>query len=149
MRHSLYLAASLVALATAARAEAPFNFDRTPGKLPKNVVPSAYTIDIAPDLTKLTLAGSESIEIEVRQATPAITLNQAGLTLTRATLEDGSAAKITEDEKAQTATLTFATPVAAGKHTLKIVYNGPTPRLRRGFITTTTRRRPALPSACW
>ncbi len=133
MRASLFLAASLVALTTAARAEAPFDFDHTPGKLPKTVVPSAYTIEITPDLAGLSLTGSESIDIDVRVSGQTITLNQAGLTLTSATLEDGAAAKITEDEKQQTATLTFAKPVAAGKHVLKIVYSGKIPQTPAGI----------------
>jgi aminopeptidase N len=133
MRHSLYLAASLVALASAAHAEAPFDFDHTPGKLPKIVVPEAYAIDIVPDLTALTLTGTESIDLTVRQATASFTLNQAGLKIASATLEDGAAATITLDEKQQTATLKFAKTVAAGKHVLKIAYSGPIPETPNGI----------------
>jgi aminopeptidase N len=133
MRHSLYLAASLVALASAARAEAPFDFDHAPGKLPKIVVPETYAIDIAPDLTALTLTGTESISIDVRQATDSITLNQAGLKIASATLEDGAAAVATLDEKAQTATLKFPKAIAAGKHVLKIAYSGPIPETPNGI----------------
>jgi len=133
MRQSLYLAASVVALATAAQAETPFNFNTTPGKLPKTVVPSAYKIDITPDLEKLTLTGSEAINITATEAVPSITLNQAGLHLISATLEDKSAATITTDEKAQTATLTFPKPVAKGKHTLRISYTGPIPQTPNGI----------------
>ena len=136
MRHSLYLAASLAALAAAApraHAEAPFDFDHTPGKLPKIVVPETYQIDITPNLDTLALTGTESIAIDVRQPTDSITLNQAGLKLASATLEDGAAATITLNEKAQTATLTFAKPVAAGAHTLKIAYSGPIPATPNGI----------------
>jgi aminopeptidase N len=133
MRHSLYLAASLVALASAAHAEAPFDFDHTPGKLPKIVVPEAYAIDIVPDLTALTLTGTESIDLTVRQATDSFTLNQAGLKIASATLEDGAAATVTLDEKQQTATLKFAKTVAAGKHVLKIAYSGPIPETPNGI----------------
>jgi aminopeptidase N len=133
MRHSLYLAASLVALATAAHAEAPFDFDHTPGKLPKTVVPEAYAIDIVPDLTALTLTGSESIDVTVRAPTASFTLNQAGLKIASATLEDGSAANIALNEKQQTATLTFPKTIAAGKHVLKIAYSGPIPETPNGI----------------
>jgi hypothetical protein len=59
MHRSAICAAWAIALAIAAtvHAEAPFDFDRTPGKLPKTVAPVAYRIDITPDLEKLTLAG--------------------------------------------------------------------------------------------
>ncbi len=133
MRYTLYLAASVVALATAAHAEAPFDFDRAPGKLPKVVVPDTYAIDITPDLTKLTLTGTETINLTVRQPTDSMTLNQAGLKLISATLEDGAAATMTQDEKQQTATLKFSKPVAAGKHVLKITYTGPIPETPNGI----------------
>lgn len=138
IRRSLFVAASLAALSTAAVctgafAEAPFNFDTAPGGLPKTVKPVAYTIDIATDLDKLTLTGRETIAIDVRQATRRIILNQAGLTLQRATLEAGGPAVITRDDKKQTATLTFAAPVPAGRHTLRIAYAGPIPQSPNGI----------------
>jgi aminopeptidase N len=128
MRSRLLLAVSLIALT----AEAPFNFDNTPGALPKTVVPKAYRIDITPDLKKLALTGSETIDIDVRAPTSSITLNQAGLTLQTATL-DGLPAKISEDENAQTATLAFAKPIAAGAHKLAIAYTGPIPQTPNGI----------------
>ena len=50
MRQSLFLAASLIAISAGASAEAPFDFDHTPGELPKTVVPESYRIDLVPDL---------------------------------------------------------------------------------------------------
>jgi aminopeptidase N len=129
MRARLLLAVSLIALT----AEAPFNFDHTPGQLPKTVVPTEYRIDITPDLKKLTLTGTESIDVEFRAPAASITLNQAGLTLQRATLEDGTQAKIATDEKAETATLSFPKTIAAGKHTLSIAYTGPIPNTPAGI----------------
>jgi aminopeptidase N len=131
------LAASLVAMSaasvTSAWAEAPFNFDQTPGKLPKTVVPDAYRIDIVPDLQKLTLTGKETIDVRFSQPEDTVTLNQAALTLGRVALEDGSIAKVTQDEKAQTATLHFPHTVRAGKHTLSIAYSGPIPATPNGI----------------
>jgi aminopeptidase N len=134
----LLLAASALALATAALpcvalAEAPFSFDAAPGKLPKTVVPSAYRIEIKPDLDKLTLAGRETVEVEVRKATDSFVLNQAGLTIQSATLETGATATVTLDADAQTATLRFPGPVAAGRHTLTVVYTGPIPETPAGI----------------
>jgi aminopeptidase N len=133
MRSSLFLATSLLALATAAHAEAPFNFDKAPGKLPKTVVPEAYAISIVPDLATLKLTGQETIAITVRQPVNSMTLNAAGLTLNSVALEDGNTATVTMNDKAQTATLTFAKPVAAGKHALKIAYAGPIPETPNGI----------------
>src|SRR5437867_12367140 len=49
---------ALLVLLTAARADAPYSFDTTPGQLPKTVVPIHYTLDLQPDLEALTVAGS-------------------------------------------------------------------------------------------
>jgi len=127
MRQSLLAAVALCALTAGAHAEAPFSFDQAPGKLPKTVVPSAYRIDIVPDLQKLTLTGHESIDVDFRQPEDNVTLNAAGLTLGKVTLADGTAATVTQDAKAQTATLHFPHAIAAGKHTLRIAYTGPIP----------------------
>ncbi len=133
IRRTLLVAASLAALSTAASAEAPFNFDAAPGGLPKTVKPSAYKIDIVTDLDKLTLTGRETIEVEVRQPTRTITLNQAGLKLESVKLESGATAEVSQDDKKQTATLTFAAPIPAGKHTLAITYSGPIPESPNGI----------------
>ena len=81
MRRVTLLAATTLtalSLAAASRAEPRFDFDHTPGKLPKTVVPESYTIDIVPDMQKLTLTGHETVELTVRQPVDSITLNQAG-----------------------------------------------------------------------
>lgn len=112
-------------LAGTARAEAPFSFSATPGDLPKTARPLAYSIDITPDLKTLRLQGEETVEVEVLAPTDALVLNQAGLKLTSAVLDRGERAAIAEDQKAQTATLSFTHVLARGRHTLRIVYDGP------------------------
>ncbi len=116
-----------------ARAEAPFSFDAAPGKLPKIVVPDDYDIDITPDLDRLTLTGSEVIHLHVRSATDSITLNQAGLKLGQAAVQGVGQATITQDEKAQTATLHFSNPIAPGSYVLEIKYTGPIPQSPNGI----------------
>jgi aminopeptidase N len=133
MRQTLFAAASMLAIAAAAHAEAPFNFDTAPGKLPKSVVPQAYRIDITPDLKTLKLTGTEAIDVTFRKPQDSATLNEAGLTLGKVSLEDGTAASVTVDAKAQTATLHFGKTVAAGKHTITIAYTGPIPQTPNGI----------------
>ncbi len=133
MRKNLLLAASLCALAATARAEAPFDFDKTPGELPKTVAPSSYEIDLVPDLTNLTLAGREVIDITVRTATADIVLNQKGLKLWHAALDDGDVASVAEDDKAQTATLHFPAALVPGHHKLTINYTGAIPENPNGI----------------
>jgi aminopeptidase N len=127
------LAPALLAPSGAARAEAPFSLDGTPGKLPKTVIPHAYRIEIAPDLVKLALAGHEDVDVEVRADTQTVTLNQAGLVVGRAALEDGTSATVEQDDKAQTATLRFPSAVSAGRHTLTIAWTGPIPETPSGI----------------
>jgi aminopeptidase N len=137
MRRALLLAATILAAgpltASIARAEAPFDFDHTPGKLPKTIVPDSYAIDIIPDLQKLTLTGHETIELDVRQAGDSITLNQNGLTIGSAKLEDGAAASVTKDDRAHTATLHFPQAIASGKHVLTVDFTGPIPNSPAGI----------------
>ncbi len=87
---ALSLFASLLAAASA-RADATFSFADTPGRLPKTVVPIHYSIDLRPDLEKSTLAGSELVDIEVREATDRVVLNALNLTVDTAAIEGESA----------------------------------------------------------
>jgi aminopeptidase N len=119
-------------LAGPAHGESPFDFAHAAGQLPKIVVPSAYRIDIVTDMKRLTLRGHESIDITASAPTTGITLNQAGLTLATAQV-DGVAARITQDDKAQTATLTLKRPLGIGHHTLAITYRGPIPATPNGI----------------
>ncbi len=129
----LALLTTTLLLSGAAHAEAPFSFDAAPGKLPKTVVPDDYRIELAPDLDKLTLTGSETIQLHVRTATDTIILNQAGLKLNRAALAGAAEATITLDEKAQTATLRFPHPLSPGAYLLQIDYSGPIPQSPNGI----------------
>src|SRR3984893_11034497 len=74
-------------MAGRAAAEGGFSFGATPGKLPKAVVPVHYALDLAPDLDKLTFAGSEVVDIEVAEPTARLVLNAGDLTIEAATIE--------------------------------------------------------------
>ena len=110
-----------------ALAEKPFDFMATPGKLPKTVIPTAYRLDLVPNLDKLTFTSAEEIDIAVAKATDTITLNQNDLAIDSVTLkgEDGAKASVSLDGKAQTATFKFPHPLGPGKHTLSVSYSGP------------------------
>ena len=110
----LSLAASL--LATSAFA--------APGRLPTGVTPTAYDITVEPDAGKLTFTGNQSIAIDVAKPTKMITLNAADLTINDVKLDGTIPATVALDEKTQTATFTFATPVKAGKHKLSMRFAG-------------------------
>ena len=128
------LALSLVA-AVGARAEPLFSFEATPGKLPKTVVPSHYAIELKPDLDKLSIAGSEVVDIEVGKATDTVTLNALNLTIEAARIDEDAAqaASVALDQRAQTATLTFPRPIAAGAHRLRIEFTSQINKFGRGL----------------
>jgi aminopeptidase N len=132
LSHSM-VAALLILGSAAAQAEAPFDFATTPGRLPKNVVPAAYRLDLVPDLAALTFTGAEQIDIDVAQPTDKITLDALKLTFSHVALvgEDGAVATVTVDDKAEMASFRFPHPLAVGRHTLDIAYSGvisPQPR---------------------
>ena len=117
--------AAIIALSFAisgiAAAEPSYSFDTSPGKLSKTVIPVHYAIELAPDLESLALPGVEVIDIEVREPTARLTLNAINTTFSSATLDDDAQrADVTLDAAAETATLDFPQPLAAGAHRLRI-----------------------------
>jgi aminopeptidase N len=105
------------------------------GQLPKTVRPTAYTIDVDPDATKMTFTGEETIAVEVDTPTRTITLNAADLKITRAQV-DGRAVRFTTDAAAQTLTLTLPTVAAKGKHSLSFAWSGPINTSASGLFAT-------------
>jgi aminopeptidase N len=111
------------------KAEAPFTFATTPGKLPKTVVPGSYEIEINPDVAKKMFTGSETVTVDVREPTRTITLNAQMLAIHSAKLLDAQG-QVTETAKVQieaneeTATLKFSKEIAAGTHRLALDFSG-------------------------
>ena len=107
--------------ASAAAEPAAFSFDAAPGKLPKTVIPVHYAIELTPDLESLALAGSEVVDIEVREPTARLVLNAINTMFASATIDDDAQrADVTLDAAAETATLSFPQPLTAGAHRLRI-----------------------------
>ena len=115
-------------------AEYAFSFDATPGRLPKSVVPIHYAITLEPNLDTLTVAGSQVVQIEVREPTARLVLNALNMDIEHAVI-DGVAerAQIALDAAAETATLTFPQPIAAGRHTLRMAFKSHINRFSRGI----------------
>ena len=127
-RNTLVFAILALALFVAgpAGAEPRFSFDTTPGKLPKDVQPLAYRIDLVTDLDALTFTGKEEVDINVDKPTDTIVLNAVELAFADATLkgEDAAKATVAVDEAAETASLHFPHALSVGHHTLAIAYSG-------------------------
>ncbi|MEH2523161.1 MULTISPECIES: M1 family metallopeptidase [unclassified Bradyrhizobium] len=125
----------MLVISGAARAEPVFSFDSTPGKLPKTVVPINYSIELRPDAESLALPGVEVIDIEVREPTARLTLNAVNTTFASVTVDDGAArADVALDAAAETATFTFAQPLAVGAHRLRIEFAARINKFDRGFF---------------
>ena len=121
--------------ACSSAAEPGYSFDATPGRLPKTVVPVHYAIDLEPNLQSLTLAGSEIVDIDVREPTPRLVLNAVNMALTAATIDDeAQSADIALDAALQTATLTFRQPLAPGRHRLRIGFTAHINTFGRGLF---------------
>ena len=115
--------------------EPRFSFENTPGKLPKDVRPIAYRVDLdlTPELAKIPAAtgkpelaftGKAQVEFEVLKTTDAITLNALDLTFNAVAVDGAAPSATVADKEAQTATFRLAQPLAPGQHTLAIDYAG-------------------------
>ena len=95
-------------------------------ELSKNIVPIAYRIVLTPDVATARFAGTEEIDVEVKQPTETVIVNAADLVISGAQLADDSKsqATISVDEKAETASLHFSHLLSAGRHTLALSYSG-------------------------
>src|SRR5882757_8494092 len=133
---SLATLALMLSMSGAASAEQPFSFDATPGRLPKNVVPVHYAIDLKPDMASLTLAGVETVDIEVREPTARIVLNTVNTTFDAVGIDsDAQRAEVTQDAAAETATFTFSQPLTAGPHRLRIGFTSRINKFGTGLFT--------------
>ncbi|HXO19283.1 MAG TPA: M1 family metallopeptidase, partial [Thermoanaerobaculia bacterium] len=111
-----------VASATAARAQ----------RLPGEAVPRHYEIHLAPNLASGELKGEETIDVEIPQATPTITLNAVGLELRASATAAGKGlaepaarpAAVALDPARETATLRFEPPLPAGAARLAVEFTG-------------------------
>jgi aminopeptidase N len=110
-------------LLTAAAGASQFSvIDSAQGMLPKNVIPTLYVIDVAPNPQTMKIAGHERVTVVVRKPASTIVLNALQITFGRVTLDGSLAAHVSQDEGRQQATLSFARPVTAGTHVLDITY---------------------------
>src|SRR5262245_36627986 len=127
---------ALLLLMAAARADAPFSLDSTPGQLPKAVAPIHYTLDLQPSLEAHTVAGAAVIDIEVRAPTDRFVLNAVDMTFSAASLDGvAPASSITVDKDAQTVTLTFPRAIEAGRYKLRLAYTGQINKFARGIYS--------------
>ncbi len=119
------LVPGLVAVPVAAQAVAAFPVD---GTLPHTAIPSHYVLAITPDPVAMTFDGTFVIDIDVPQATGAIVLHAAQVTVAEASLTParGPAVPLTirADAADQTVAFTAPTPIQPGQYRLSGRYTG-------------------------
>lgn len=95
------------------------------GRLPTQVVPDAYRIDLIPDAKNHRFTGTVDIDLRILEPTDRIVLNSADLYVRRAELSGEMAVPtVVYDDKAQTATFVFRHPLEPGHRTLHLSYQG-------------------------
>ncbi len=107
-------------------AEKPFSFKDTPGKLPKEVVPTDYSIRIIPNIDAFTFTGAETVKLKVRSPVHQLVLNALEIEITEASLDDEvlpkSALKV--DKEKELITLALTSELSLGDHTLALSFSG-------------------------
>ena len=117
-------------------AEKPFDFAKTPGKLPKQVVPTEYSVRITPDIDKFTFAGSETVQIEARAPVRQIVLNALEIEIARVSIDNKEIPKgsIKADTKSELLTIMLSSELPAGSHTLALNFSGKINEQGRGLF---------------
>jgi aminopeptidase N len=122
-------------------AESPFNFETTPGKLPKTVVPISYDIQLKTNVEKHTFTGTETVTLDVRKPAKTITLNANAIAIGSAKLLGSNGqverATVAIDAHQQIATLTFQKEVPPGTHQLSLDFSGTINEAGQGLFYTT------------
>lgn len=106
------------------------------GRLPTDVKPLAYDLTVNPDASKLSFSGSGTVTVQVSRPVKTITVNAAELAISDVKIDGRAAATVTTDTEAQTATFTFAAPIAAGRHALSMRWTGKIYQSATGLFAT-------------
>jgi len=106
--------------------EKPFTFNETPGKLPKEVLPTEYSIRIVPNIDNLTFSGTEVVNVNVRARVHQLVLNTLELKIEAASVDGKelpvSAIKV--DHENELLTLTLPSELTTGQHSLTLRFTG-------------------------
>jgi aminopeptidase N len=121
MRWRLVGALAIALVTTLAiRGEDPFSFEKTPGRLPKTVVPRHYAIELEPDAAALTTSGSVRIDLEVRETVRTLTFNALDLEFTTAAVDGVAQALPRLEAESQTAVMSLSADLPPGRHQLSL-----------------------------
>jgi aminopeptidase N len=122
----LFLLAEFSIMSSALSSEKPFSFKGTPGKLPKEVVPTDYAVRFVPDIDKMAFAGTETIKLNARSRVHQLILNALELKIEAASIDGKElpTSSIKTDTKNELLTLDLPSELAIGGHTLALRFTG-------------------------
>ncbi|HEU0274808.1 MAG TPA: M1 family metallopeptidase [Candidatus Udaeobacter sp.] len=122
----LFLLAEFSIMSSALSSEKPFSFKETPGKLPKDVVPTEYSVRFVPDLKKLTFAGTETVKLNVLSQVHRLVLNALEVKIEAASVDGKElpASSVKTDTKNELLALDLPSELATGEHTLTLRFTG-------------------------
>jgi aminopeptidase N len=122
----LFIAAEFAIMSSALASEKPFSFKDTPGKLPKDVLPTDYSVRIIPDIDRLTFAGTETVKLNVGRPVRELVLNALELKIEAASIDGKElpASAIKTDTKNELLTLALPSELVTGEHTLVLRFGG-------------------------
>ena len=109
-------------------------------RLPRHVLPSHYTLELAPDLSDHTFTGTVAIDVDVVEATDRIVLNAADLVVLDASILVGGErppVSTTVDEATERLVLTVADRLRPGRARLEMTFTGQLNDRLRGFYRST------------
>src|SRR5262245_11088699 len=109
-------------------------------RLPKSVVPSHYTLRIAPDLANETFEGTETIDVDVIEPVDAITLHAVDLDV-RDVVVNEQPATVQVDAPNQTITLKLGATLPVGKASIRTRFSGKLSQKLRGLYLSRTPKR--------
>jgi aminopeptidase N len=122
----LFVFVSFFSAIAGVNAEKPFDFETTPGKLPKTIVPIQYSLRIAPKIDKLTFSGSEVVTINARAEVKQVVLNALELEIADAAVDGRALPKsaVKLNSKQELLTLDLPSPLPPGEHTVSLNFSG-------------------------
>ena len=137
MRHTFFASVTLMLFAlpayaamAASTASTVLLGEKITTQLPRSVLPGHYAVAITPDLKSARFSARVAIDLVVLEITSSITLNAADLEFSNIDLQPVRAGAkpvartVAIDKAKQTATFTFADPLAPGSYRLVLDYTG-------------------------
>ena len=117
-------------------AEKPFDFTTTPGKLPKQVVPTEYSVRVVPNIDNLTFNGTETVKIEVRTPVRELVLNAVEIKIVAASVDEKPVPRSSFriDSKTELLRIALGSELQTGMHTLSLRFSGKINQQGRGLF---------------